>query len=316
MRGSWRKVGAGVALVLVALAAWYALRSRESIATTYPEVPSRSPASVAASSGAAKMSAGAPPPKADAPLSETLPLLESRSKAGDAAASCRIALDAVSCREFATSREVIGDMETMAARRQDGIEEDLDFISQLEARRDRASVLCRGIDSGWVERNAWRYMLRAAQQGDLRMAVRFATDPPMDRARFLDNPEAWRAYAENARRLLESAAAQGEISAWYYLQQAYAGRPVLIGMPDSIKADPENAAYHAMVLRPFADAATVRDLDGQLRDLRGRFDDARWSGIERRAQVRIAQGFPEAASGPVDFDSGVFASQDIDSCIQ
>ena len=316
MHASSRKVVAGVVLVLAALAVWYAFRSRESIATTDPEVTSPSLASAAASSGAEEISAGAPLPKADAPLSESLPLLEWRSKAGDAAASCRIALDAVSCREFATSSEVIGDMETMAARRQDGVEEDLDFISRLEARRDRASALCRGIDSGWVESNAWRYMLRAAQQGDLRMAVRFATDPPIDRERFLDNPEAWRAYAENARRLLESAAAQGEISAWYYLQQAYAGRPVLIGMPDSIPADPENAVYHAMVLRPFADAATVRDLDGQLGDLRRFFDDSRWSVIERRAQVRIAQGFPEAASGPVDFDSGVFANHDVDSCIQ
>lgn len=314
MHGTRVAVGVGV-MVLLGAGVWYALRS--------PEVSGDAKASGQADAAVAPLSAstgangqGGPLPAADAPLSTTLPMLESRSKSGDAAASCRIALDAVACLEFANASEVIGDMEGMAAHREGDIGDDVAFISRLEARRQRAEALCRGIDPTWGEQNAWRYMLRAAQQGDMRMAVRFATEPPMDRQRFLEHPDAWRAYAEHARKLLETAGERGEITAWYYLQQAYAGRPVLIGMSDAIRADPEKAAYYAMVLRPFADAATVRDLDGQLRDLRPGFDAARWSDIERRAQARIAQGFPAAASGPVDFDSGVFARQDSDSCMQ
>lgn len=314
MHGTRVAVGVGV-VVLLGAGVWYALRS--------PEVSGDVKASGQTGSAVAPLPVstgangqGGPLPAADAPLSSTLSMLESRSKAGEAAASCRIALDAVACLEFANASEVIGDMEGMAAHREGDIGDDVAFISRLEARRQRAGALCRGIDPKWGEQNAWRYMLRAAQQGDMRMAVRFATEPPMDRQRFLENPDAWRAYAEHARRLLETAGERGEISAWYYLQQAYAGRPVLIGMSGSIPADPEKAAYYAMVLRPFADAATVRDLDGQLRDLRQGFDAARWSDIERRAQARIAQGFPAASSGPVDFDSGVFAGQDSNSCVQ
>ncbi len=313
MRGTRLAVGVGAAL-LVAVGVWYALRPPLPSGNADRAASAASPASSPETPGTASPP-GAPLPKADAALSTTLPLLESRSKAGDTAASCRIALDALACLEFAESSETIGDMESMAARRQDDIAGDLDFISRLEARRTRAQALCRGIDPAWSRQNAWRYMLRAAQQGDMRMAVRFATDPPMDRQRFLEDPEGWRAYAEHARRLLEAAADSGEISGWYFLQHAYAGRPVLIGMPDAIPADPEKAAYYAMVLRPFSDAETVRDLDGQLRDLKPRFDAVRWGEIERRAQTRIAQGFP-AVAGPVDFDSGVFATQDSDGCVQ
>ena len=307
-------VGIGVVIVLGA-GAWFAWRSAQGPGDAAGASQTASVAPPVAAP-AVSVGQGGPLPAADAPLSTTLPMLESRSKSGDSAASCRIALDAVACLEFANAGEVIGDMEGMAAHREGDIGDDVAFISRLEARRQRAEALCRGIDPTWGEQNAWRYMLRAAQQGDMRMAVRFATEPPMDRQRFLENPDAWRAYAEHARKLLETAGERGEITAWYYLQQAYAGRPVLIGMSDAIPADPEKAAYYAMVLRPFADAATVRDLDGQLRDLRPGFDAARWSDIERRAQARIAQGFQAAASGPVDFDSGVFASQDSDSCMQ
>lgn len=307
-------VGVGV-VILLGAGVWFALRPHGTpgdAAGPDRASPAAPPAAASTDGGVQ----GGPLPAADAALSTTLPMLESRSKSGDAAASCRIALDAVACLEFANASEVIGDMEGMAAHREGDIGDDVAFISRLEARRQRAEALCRGIDPTWGEQNAWRYMLRAAQQGDMRMAVRFATEPPMDRQRFLEHPDAWRAYAEHARKLLETAGERGEITAWYYLQQAYAGRPVLIGMTDAIRADPEKAAYYAMVLRPFADAATVRDLDGQLRDLRPGFDAARWSDIERRAQARIAQGFPAAGSGPVDFDSGVFARQDSDSCMQ
>lgn len=308
-----RTLGALAVLALIGLA-FYAGRHSGKPA------PPAAPAATAPAPGAEAPTEFAPPPRSvpdgplpalDRPLTQVVGDLDARSRRGERAASCRMALDADLCRRRDEYRDAVPFLENIAAARDDA-SGDIRFIARVENIGSRADAICAGLGEDWGEREAWRYMLRAALQGDTRMAVRFATDPPMDRGRMLEHPDAWQAYARYAPGLLLAAGERGDPAALYFLQQAYAGRPVLAGMREAIAPDPRKAAIYALALRGISDAATRTDLDGQLDALRKRFDAARWGEIEAEAQALSAKGL--SARGPIDFDSGAFADVQPQDC--
>jgi hypothetical protein len=273
---------------------------------TTPRAPGATPAPLPAS-----RSTAAPLPPLDAPLRDVLPALEQRAREGDSAAAGRLALDIELCRQRPQLGHAIPFFEDAAARAEATSDDDVDFIARIEAIHRRAEQVCAGLDAAWIEDRGWRYMLQAAQR-DARLAARYATSPPLDAGRFLEQPEAWQAYAAHAAHLLRWAGEQGDPRAWYFLQQAYSGRSTLRGMPNAIPADPARAAMMALVLRDFSDASTRRDLDDGLAALRETLGEARWAAIEAEADAQRSRHFAEQV--PIDFDSGVYGDQDARIC--
>ncbi len=273
-----------------------------------PRAPGAAPAPLPALRATA-----APLPPLDAALIDVLPALETRARAGDKAAACRLALDVELCRQQPQLGAAIPFFEQAAAREATTRDDDVDFLARIDSLHQRAEAVCAGLDVAWIEDRGWRYLLQAAQ-GDARLATRYAASPPMSMTNFLEQPEAWQAYAAHAAHLLRWAGEQGDPRAWYYLQRAYMGRSTLRGMPSAIPADPARAALMALVLREFSDASTQRALDADLATLRETLGEARWSAIEAEADAQRSRHF--AAQPPIDFDGGVFGDQDARICEQ
>lgn len=283
----------------------------DAAATARNEVATPAAPGAATAAPAGTAAAVAPLPPLDAPLRDILPALEQRARAGDSAAACRLALDIELCRQRPQFGQAIPFFEDAVARADTTSDDDVAFIARIEAIHRRAERVCAGLDAAWIDDRGWRYMLQAAQR-DPRIAARYATAPPLDAGRFLEQPEAWQAYAAHAAHLLRWAGEQGDPRAWYFLQQAYMGRSTLRGLPNAIAAEPARAAMMALVLREFSDASTRRDLDEGLAALRESLGEARWSAIEAEADAQRSRRF--AAQAPIDFASGVYGDQDARIC--
>src|SRR5690606_21287166 len=93
---------------------------------------------------------------------------------------------------------------------------------------ERATKVCDGL-TGRQTSMSWEFMLLAANQGSVAAAVRFAGLPPMDFQHFAVDAEAWAAYRDNAPRLLDFAAQQGDPRALFLLSRILSGRNLLFG---------------------------------------------------------------------------------------
>ena len=229
-----------------------------------------------------------PPP--DTALITNLVELEARASRGDAAAACRLAVDAEFCRAHAASDASVQSMIDQAAMRDHVADSDLAAIQRTARQAERVRAVCEGLPEGWAEEYASRHMLRAADLGDAAAAVRYAVAPPIDRHRFLERQEAWSTYAQRAAGLLQSAASRGDVVALFYLQRAYSGRSPLVGMPDAIPGDMRMAAVYGLAIREHLDSALAAELDADLAAYRRMSSAEEWSAIVAdAASIRVGE---------------------------
>ncbi|MBB5207836.1 hypothetical protein [Chiayiivirga flava] len=267
------------------------------------------------------MAASGEPPPADAPadnalpppgtpLASMLPELEARARRGDTRAACRLALEAETCLHARDAREAAEFFETSAARDASSEDGAVAMIALLEEQAEYAEPVCAGLPDGWADANAWQYMLAAAQ-GDMRLATRFAVNPPLDWSIEDLQPEAWAAYREAAPALLQRAAAQGDLRAVYFLQRIHSGLPLPHLAGEAIMPDPELAVLYALALLAHTDPGTAATLQAQIDAARGAFDAAQWRDLQTRAAA-LAQRF--AGQAPIDNEAGVLGPPDAGMC--
>lgn len=245
-------------------------------------------------------------------LVDLLPELEARSRAGDRRASCRLSHDAELCRQAASLALAADYFEGRAAATADVESDDLDFLVRLEERGRLASRVCEGLPDGWAASASWRYMLRAGLQGDVTSALRFAAEPPMDPARFLDQADAWEAYRTHAVDLVRGAWARGDLRAGYLLQKAHAGYPVFRGGLGLGAPDAAESVRLAMLLRDLVDDATRAELDAHLEALKPAIPASEWIRIQGLADAERVDRALRPAS--IHAERGLFAGSEAADC--
>lgn len=165
-----------------------------------------------------------PPP--DTPLAQMFDELESRSKAGDAAAASRLYRDLMRCKY---SSRWIANIQTKTAQI---LDQNLDNASDdLLAREqkwldhaDKLSTLCAGLDPV-VFNQATPATLRAAQLGDTAARDCYVfRGPAIDATSLLDNPQYLASYRREAPALIQAGLAAGDWKMVDMLQYAYATR--------------------------------------------------------------------------------------------
>jgi hypothetical protein len=199
-------------------------------------------------------------PPSGVPLKDVLDDLKERAARGDARAACRLSADLTNCHFLPVMRERLAAEIDQAARGEQGSLQDVRStlsatrISQLVKTSER---ICAGVEPG-ESREAWRYLLQAANQGHVDSMLRFAIQPPLNEERFAYDFEGWAAYRESAIPLLERARAAGSTLALYHLFWAHAGWPMPAGI-EQLHRDPVRAyAYGQVLLQVLAPTERAR----------------------------------------------------------
>lgn len=221
------------------------------------------------------MSAGAKPfaggtlPPPNVPVVSILDDLKARALAGDVRAACRIAVEFARC----------ADAEELEARhgaRRKNLERDraeghpkLASLEEMFARTEKAiadnKVACLGLDIAETK-NAFDYLLAAAQGGNRHAMITFVINPPnVDVERPMNTIELWAEYKANATSLLERAIAEGDPQAYSFAAQASVLR--VWGGFDILKYDPVQAIAYLSALKQ-AYPWQSRELDGRIEHLR------------------------------------------------
>lgn len=192
-----------------------------------------------------------PLPPVDAPLKDSIDDLAARADRGDIKAACRLASDLARCHFLPRVRQLVDEEITRSARAESGsTEESTSSMAAVRLGRfaSTSETICAGIEEE-MRRNAWRYLLKSANQGHVESMLRFAIRPPLIEESFAYDLEGWIAYRENAIPLLERAASQGSTLAVYHLFRAYAGMPMPAGV-ELVHKNPARAyAYGEALLR-------------------------------------------------------------------
>ena len=231
--------------------------------------PGGSPGDSAAPSDTTELSGARSNVPPAAPLAPRLAQSRAAADAGDAGAACRLAFDLDRCRLVPEHEHLAvrlgADLDANSkaplpdAERIDALRSNLDsVIAQLAA--DRAFCAGVGTDSA---NSAWRYLLRAAQAGDVPSMTRFAVLPPLDEQDTGTDPEGWRAYRENAVPFLETAAQRGDVDALSILAACVSGSCTLPGGV-TLPRDPARAATLTLLLLKTGDAPSA---SGRLKNL-------------------------------------------------
>jgi len=222
------------------------------------------------------------------PLPQRFAELERRALAGDLQANCRLAADLDLC---LSRRKRVGQI-NIHARRAGAAEpgsKDEAFHASIAARlalqSERAEAVCAGVTPEQTAR-AWEFLLRAAELGDDRAALRFVVNPPLDAQNFLGDLSGWEAYRSNAARMLELSVSRGNPYALVVAAGLYAGTDRAGGDADvKFPGDPFRATVYATAALGVVDARSRTLLEGILSTLRqnlstSQFDNASKQGRE------------------------------------
>lgn len=230
-------------------------------------------------------------PPAGTPLLSIFEELQQRARAGDDHAACRLAQDLQTCDWVPANDSMPHPLETHLTYSDEVRDSDVAFLAAIDQAKALARSVCEGVSAELIEQNAWRYHLQAARTMP-RAAIRFVTIPPMDPERFLEQRDAWQAYADNAVSLLEGAVARGDPLAWLTLSAVLAGQG-LPGMPNAIPADLERAAILYLAATPQLswEGLIQPQTNNRLERLRANIAAERWPELEREAARLSAQYF-------------------------
>lgn len=196
-------------------------------------------------------------PPRDTPLALIHEDLKSRAMRGDTQASCRLSYELGRCRRMEVARKLAEDFATNAegSRRNPAAEGDnIDMASRLMELSTSDETVC-GAKAPSDANEAWKYLLRAADQGHVPSMLRFVIQPPLREDKFTEDLEGWQAYTANAGRLLRAAAARGDPRAFHYLWWAHAGYPTP-GGTTIVEVNPSLALAYAIAAGKYADEAS------------------------------------------------------------
>ena len=130
---------------------------------------------------------------------------------------------------------------------------------------------------------------------------------------FAVDADAWAAYRDNAPRLLEFAAQQGDPIALFLLHGLLSGRDTLIGFPDDFfERDLTRATAYALALMPIADGSTRRGFEQRLEEAREQLSEAEMLQARQIAEqvgITLSQREPT-----IDFASGIFNRLEPEDC--
>jgi len=210
---AWYVIG-GIAIA--AFAFWYVARdpelpasvptpvpvpSTKGTATTAPSTPSASiqfaPRQDEASKSSTPQTAGTASALTipeNTPVKEVLQRLEAAAAIGNVQAACRVGVEKMRCLRAAQMTE---------AR----------LTDDPKARADKE--LCRDVTFE-QSRDAWKYLLQAAQGGNAAAASLYVRDPGLSYFQPTEAAEGWLTYRENAQRLLGQAVQGGDVMALWY----------------------------------------------------------------------------------------------------
>jgi hypothetical protein len=164
----------------------------------------------------------APPP--GTPVKQLIAELKSAAEQGDAVAGCRLGAELTACRDARRSREQIG--------------------SALVAS-------CEGVSDAEID-DAWRYLWRAAEQGNVAAMSKFVRDPGLSINNLAVSAEGWDLYRHNALRLLRQAVQGGDVMALY--QYAFSSASgTTAGGNGVIERDPYASLVYGYAALPLLD---------------------------------------------------------------
>ncbi len=126
---------------------------------------------------------------------------------GDTRANCRLSYELGRCRRMEVARAMAEGFATNAegSKRNPTAEGDnIDMASRLMELSTSDERIC-GTKAPPDANEAWKYLLRAADQGHVPSMLRFVIQPPLREDKFTEDLEGWRAYTANAGRLLRAA---------------------------------------------------------------------------------------------------------------
>ena len=201
-------------------------------------------------------SAAVLPPR-DTPLALIHEDLRSRAMRGDTRANCRLSYELGRCRRMEVARAMAEGFATNAegSKRNPTAEGDnIDMASRLMELSTSDERIC-GTEAPPDANEAWKYLLRAADQGHVPSMLRFVIQPPLREDKFTEDLEGWRAYTANAGRLLRAAGATGDPRAFHYLWWAHAGYPTP-GGTTIVEINPSLALAYAIAAGKYADEAS------------------------------------------------------------
>jgi len=200
-----------------------------------------------------------PLPPDDRPLTEVFNELSERARNGDQDAACRLAWDLETCAGLEELAQVESTLVDWAAQERPGTTDE-----------------SRGL-------------------GEPRSMARYALNPRFDRLRPLDQVDALHAYRNEAPVFLQRTVDAGDPLALIGLYQALVrGAIVTRSGTLPIDADPVRALEVGLVLRTFADAATIRGIDEDVAAILPRLNPAQREQAERAAAQRLAGPFRDA----------------------
>jgi hypothetical protein len=236
----------------------------------------RSVASAAPGSNASPL----PPP--DTAFHEIHAELKERAARGDVPALCRLSFELNRCRRSTHAAALASQLSSAAVRAAAGSADERGMIEEsarLAALAENDSRICGQVPPE-DPRDAWRYLLAAAQRGHVPSMVRFAIEPPLDEHAFMPDLEGWQAYRAHAEALLRSAASTGDPAAIFFLYWAYAGYP-MPGGAQIAPRDPVQALAYALRARHFAAGGSSRSIERSIDRLSGELDAAGIAAAER-----------------------------------
>lgn len=307
-------VVASVAVAL-ALAAYWALQ-RPSNAPAPAAATARSPANTTGpvprrdasvdsalrgvrveDSSARGAAAGAHPatplPPAGTPVREVVARLKDAAEAGDVRAACRLGTELTRCHRLRLADA--DDNTSMQLRMvKPGSAEEAAVKAGLEERARLSAperLACEGITTEQAD-SAFRYLLRAAQGGNVAAMSLFAIAPPLPQ-NVLEDLEGWAAYRDHAPTFFDRAIRAGDVRAAYVAMfHMFAGFGVAGGT--ALPRDNQRAAALAHAIMPSLDADGARMVNNSLEMMRAD-KSIDWARARREGEAMQRDYFSRAS---------------------
>lgn len=281
------KVAVAFIIMIVAMAAWFAVRppaqtARASMAAPKPpQVQQSAPVSFGSerytprpaptSKPPTPVVRGPPtdvaPPPPNTPVKELLVALKSQADAGVPEAACRLGAELARCHQT----QIMVNLQSRELTRIDSASrrgEDTSRARQLLDARyqglDEAKRLCADVPSETVN-HGWQYLLQAGQAGNAAAAAQFAVNPPLSTERVVEDLDGWNAYRQFAPGLLQRAIEGGDVRALY--TAFFSSATGMAAGGTLLQKDPYRALVYAHALLPIVDRNSLETITFMLPSL-------------------------------------------------
>lgn len=160
-------------------------------------------------------------PAADTSLLGHFDALLARAKAGDAAASCRLAVDLDRCRLHRQKSQWSRFVEQRAVQSRDASDTEsmVNAAARMQEQLEQDQAFCQGIGEQHL---SWGFAAQqAAARANPALRVWAASQPALDLPDFVNQLEAWQSYRATALPWLQEAALGGDLAAQILLARVY-----------------------------------------------------------------------------------------------